>query len=324
MLRKVLFAAAIAALASTGVAQSSEELPIEWTISPTQAAGNVHLSLSSRTRGGGQNMNSTEWPLSDLQGLSPAQLGSAEGTPVRFRIVREAGLIDCEGMMRRERGTGECSFAPDAGYAAALERRGIGRPSVRQQYQLAVSNARMALFEELERQGYERPSIDDLVGAAIHGVTVPYLKDMAEAGYRLRSMDNLIAFRIHGVTPQYIRELGAISPRYSDLAADDLVGMRIHGVTTEKVRDFAALGYRDLSHSDLVSMSIHGVTAAYVRGLAEAGYSGLSADELVKMRIHGVTLDYVRAFKDRGYALPSADQLVKMRIAGFRPERKRD
>ena len=326
MVSKVLIAAAGAIALGWMGAAAAQSLPIEWTISPSgsaQGAERVQLALSYRTAGNGHNINSRPHLLSELQGLSAAQLASPQGSPARFRIVREAGTLDCNGVVRQSRGTGECSFLGDAGFAAALERRGIGRPSLKQHYQLMVQNVGTPLIQELDRHGYRRPGIDDLVAAAIHGVTAPYIRSMAEAGYRLGKVEDLVAFRIHGVDADYVREMAALNPPGGRFSPEQLVGMRIHGLSAAKARQYAQLGYSNLSHQDLMSMSIHGVTPDYIRGLAEAGYRGLSAKHLVAMRIHGVTPEYISQMRAAGYTLPDADQLVRMRISGFRPGRRR-
>jgi hypothetical protein len=325
MVRKLLVAAAgVIALGWMGAA-AAQSLPIEWTISPAgSAAGQdrFQLALSYRTAGNGQNMNSRSYSLAELQGLGAAQLASPQGSPARFRIVREAGTLDCNGLVRQARGTGECSFLADAAFAAGLERRGVGRPSLKQHYQLMVQNVGTPLIQELERHGYRRPDIDGLVAAGIHGVTAPYIRSMADAGYRLGKVEDLVAFRIHGVDADYVREMSALNPPGGRFTPDQLVGMRIHGLSGAKARQYAQLGYRNLSHEELMSMSIHGVSPKYISELADAGYRGLSAKQLVQMRIHGVTPEYVRQIRAAGYTLPSAEQLVRMRISGFRPNRK--
>lgn len=326
MIQKFLIAAAgTAAIALISSTASSQTLPVEWTIAPATKAADVptvHLSLSYRS-GGSHSMNSRAFALSDLQGLTPQALASEQGAPVSFRILREAGSFDCNGIVRQARGAGECTFSPDSGFSAALERRGIARPDLHQQYQLAVQNVGSPLLDELKRQGYSQPDLKGLVAAGIHGVTVPYVRQMADSGYRLSNVHDLVTFRIHGVTSDYVREMSVLNPPGGKFSADELVKMRIHGVTAAKAREFAELGYRDLSHDQLMKMSIHGVTPTFVRELAKEGYRGLGADELVRMRIHGVTPAYVRGLRAAGYKLPSSEQLVRMRISGFRPDRRK-
>ena len=325
MVSKVLVAAAGAIALGWIGAAAAQSLPIEWTISPTRSGTSsdaVQLALSYRTAGNGNNMNSRPYRLAELQGLNPAQLASPQGSPARFRIIREAGTLDCNGLVRQARGTGQCSFLADVGFAAALERRGIGRPSLNQHYQLMVQDVGTPLLQELERHGYRRPDIDDLIAAGIHGVSATYILSMAEAGYRLGKIEDLVAFRIHGVDSDYVREMAVLNPPGGRFSADQLVGMRIHGLTGAKARRYAQLGYRNVGHEDLLSMSIHGVTPEFISELSDAGYRGLSASQLVTMRIHGVTPEYVRQMRAAGYVLPDAEQLVRMRISGFRPGRR--
>lgn len=327
MIQKFLLAAAGAvALGSFGTMASSQNLPIEWTISPTgsdgQAGPNVQLALSYRLDGS-RNMNSRSHALSELQGLTAEQLSSTQGAPANFSLVREAGRIDCNGIVQRWRGTGECNFLPNAAFATALERRGIGRPSLQQQYQLTVQNVGTPLLQELERLGYRQPDLKGFIAAGIHGVSAMYVRSMADAGYRLGDVDDLVKFRIHGVTADYVKEMGLLNPPGGRFSAEELVSMRIHGLSAEKVRQYAALGYRNLSHKQLMSMSIHGVTPAFIRELSEVGYRDLGAEDLIKMRIHGVTPDYIQEMRAAGYQVPSADQLVRMRISGFRPDRRK-
>src|SRR5690349_13408347 len=125
--------AAILTFASQGpaTAEGPSRLPesIDWSIAPDggqEPADEVQLSLSYRN-GNDRSMWSNTTPLAELAGLDRAQLGSREGIPVHFQIVREAGRFDCEGIVRRERGTGECRFSGDESFAAELDRRGIGR-----------------------------------------------------------------------------------------------------------------------------------------------------------------------------------------------------
>jgi hypothetical protein len=178
MIRKAFIVLALSACTPAGGAETPGALPIEWTVGPAEPiAGEaaVHLALSYRERGSYSNHSKT-WPLRELEGLGAGELGSQAGAPVRFTLVRKAGRLDCEGIARRQRGSGDCVFSPDAAFAAALERRGIVRPTLRQQYQLAVQDVDLALVEELERQDYPRPTVDKLVAMAIHRVNVPFLR----------------------------------------------------------------------------------------------------------------------------------------------------
>lgn len=289
MIRKMLIVLVSSAmLGAPGTAANS--LPIEWSISPAgieRGSEKVQLTLTRRLEGNGRSMQSRPLPLAELQGLSQAQLDSA-GSPASFRIVREAGVLDCQGVVRQHRGTGECSFAPDARFASELERRGIGRPTEHQQFQLAIQNVRLALVADLERQGYERPSVGTLTAASIRGVSLSYLQSLEKAGYRLGTLNDAIKFRIHGVDASYLRELAGLRTGNNRFSPDEVVAMRIHGVSPSFIRQMAAEGYRGLSAKQLVTMRIHGVTPAFAREMRGAAGDLPSAGELVAMRIHGL------------------------------------
>ena len=78
--------------------------PVQWTIEPADRSERVNLEISRRT-------GNSHWTIgrtidaASLQGLGQAQL-SSDGGPVRFRISRDAGTLDCEGVVRRRHGTG--------------------------------------------------------------------------------------------------------------------------------------------------------------------------------------------------------------------------
>ncbi len=294
MLKTLLAAASMTlALSAPGAAAVPER--IDFTIAPARSnAEAVQFGLSYRTARGGQSQSSRSIALAELQGLTAAQLASTSGAPVRFRLVRDAGTIDCDGIVRQQRGTGDCRFVANARFAGELARRGIARPSVNQQFQLALHGADLAVVDELKRQGYATPTPEDLVETGIFGVTVAKLRALDAAGYRAGTVDKLVEMSIHGVTPEYIRDMAAIGPSYRRLPVDQLVEMRIHGVTHAKVRAFAEAGYPYLSRKQLIDMAVHGVTPAYVQEMAGAGYRNLTPEKLVEMKIFGVNADMAR------------------------------
>jgi hypothetical protein len=288
---------------------------LSFTLEPDEGGPIDRVQLSLRHGDGNRRSHyGRSFARSDLEGL-----GTADG-PVRFRIAREAGTIDCSGTMRDQRGSGECRFTPDAGFAAELDRRGIGRPDAEEQFHLAMAGVGRPLLAELERQSYPRPRIRDLVALGIHGADVDYLRGLDQAGYRVGSLERLVEFRIHGVTPAYIAELSALGGEFRNMAPERLTEMRIHGVTPAFARAMSELGYRGLGPSQLVGMRIHGVTEARVRELAAIGYRDLSSDALTQFAIHGVTPAYIREMAQAGYADLTPAQLVNLRIHGVRAD----
>jgi hypothetical protein len=313
MIRQLAIATSAAlltyALQPAAVAQVPDR--VDWTIAPAGAdqANRVQFSIGYR-RGRSSNNWSNTTDLAELPGLTAGQL-AADNAPVRFQIVREAGRFDCEGVVRRGRGTGECSFTADPAFTAALARHRIAAPTREQSYSLALARVSIAMVEELARQGYQTPDADDLVGAGIHRVDAAYIRDMAAAGYRVGRVEGLVAMRIHRVTPDYISALAAAGYRPN---AEMAVQMRIHGATPDYIRALGAAGATGFDTDDLVALRIHGVRPEFVGELRTLGYERLSAEDLTSMRIHGVSADFVRrANEDAGRRL-TPDELVSERI----------
>ncbi|HEX6218112.1 MAG TPA: hypothetical protein VFZ35_02420, partial [Sphingomicrobium sp.] len=311
--------AATACTASTAAPGKADDRPlgtISWTIDRDGNRDDAKVQLGFRTGEGSRNNShwSSDYDLSDLAGLSRAQLDGAS-QPVRFALVREAGRLDCSGNAGHGRGTGTCGFAPDANFAARLVSAGIGRPAERQAYNLTLAKVSQQLIDELGRHGYDKPDVDGLVGMGIHGVTANYVRDIAAAGYRLGKAEGLVKFRIFGIDSRFIADMAAIGPQFRSLSAEDLVQFKIFGVKPDLVRAYSGLGYQTINAKDLVAMQIHGVSPDFITELGSLGYRDIPVQKLVQLRIHGVTPDYIRGLKAEGIALPSADQLVRLRLA---------
>src|ERR1700682_1344260 len=63
--------------------------------------------------------------LTDLTGLTDAQLHSSGNTPVRFTVTRGAGTIALEGIFGDGDGGGKFTFTPNAKYADELRSLGV-------------------------------------------------------------------------------------------------------------------------------------------------------------------------------------------------------
>jgi hypothetical protein len=318
MIRPLLTALSAAVL-TYAIQPAVAQIPdrVEWTISPSGRdgePGQVQLTIEYRSENGrGRNMWSNTTDLADLAGLSAQQL-AGEG-PVRFSMVREAGRFDCEGTARQGRGTGDCSFTPDAAFSAALARRGIGTPSRQQSYSLTLARVGAALLDVLDRNGYQRPDIDGLVSAGIHRVDAGYIAAMAAAGYRVGEVGGLVRMRIHRVTPEFVGALAAAGYRPS---AEMAVRLRIHGATPDYIRELAAAGGTGFEADDLISLRIHRVTPEFIRELRSLGYDRLTAQQLTSMSIHDVSANFARRMNEEAGRRLSPEELVSRRIRSDR------
>src|SRR5215475_15519826 len=256
----------------------------QWIVSLSKADGFVQLTLQST--GPDWNFNSsTSVPLSQLRGLTAAEM-RADGGMAKFEIVRDAGILQCEGWFKNGRGSGTFVFKPNRNYVS--EMRGLG---------------------------YDNLSDDRMFSLALHDVRLDFVRGLIAAGYERTDIDQLVSMRIHGVTLDFIGDLRSLG--YDRTPTDDLVSMRIHGVSADFIRDLKGLGYERLAVDQLVSMRIHGVETDFIRELKELGYDRVPADELVSMKIHGVTPDFIRRMKDRGVKDLSIEQLISLRIHGL-------
>jgi beta-lactamase regulating signal transducer with metallopeptidase domain len=294
---------------------AEDALPGTWEIRPTSTPGMVHLRLAE-----GRNTHGTNVPLASLEGLSEAQLAGAGG-PVTFRITRDAGTLQFEGVVRSGVAAGTFSFTPNAAFPAELVKRGFTRPTAREQYELARFDVGYTFLDELTRLGYTKPDTAGLVTAGQHGVDATYLREMGALGYALGSLPALITLRDHGVTPDYAR--GMAQEGYAKLPADTLRQARDHGVGPEYVKGMREAGYAGLPLEALIDARDHGVTPEYVRALAEGGYRGLPLDQAVRVRDHGITSDYIGEMRQLGYTVP-VDALVRARDHGVTPAYARE
>lgn len=311
---KLLSLAAAAGILVAGVAIASPAR-LEWRVEEKpEAQGQVDLQLTHR-RGNSVSSYGRSIALSDLQGLSPAQLDAATAQVVRFRLVRDAGTFACEGSAQRDTGSGVCDFVPGRAFAQRMSAAGMGQASDEQLLSLAMADVGGAYLDELRRQRYATPNVSGLVRAAQHGVNLRYLREMDAAGYRLRELEGLVTLRDHGVNARYVQGLKAAG--YANIPVEQLRRMRDHGVSTEFVRALSQHGYRKLAPEDLVRLRDHGVSAGFLGELRALGYGDLSVEEIVRLRIHGVTAGFIRRANADGPRL-SAAELIRLRIHGGR------
>jgi hypothetical protein len=256
-------AAFVLAAAPIAAAQNAEGT---WTATKQDGAA-LHLSIIWQP--------SSQWgqsiPLAELPGLSEGEIAVPASGPVRFRLEREAGTFELDGVFQDGRGTGHFRFQPNRGFASTLRSLGI----------------------------QEADDLDDhqLMRLALARVTAGSVREFRDLDYQGLTVRDLVRMAVHGVTPEFVRELDAAG--YSGLDVRELTRFRIHGVTADFVRELDALGYHGLSEGDLVRFRVHGVTPSFIREMRELGLADLSPRTLVRMRIHGIDRELVRSRRSR-------------------------
>jgi beta-lactamase regulating signal transducer with metallopeptidase domain len=281
-----------------------------WELRPATTPGLVRLRLAERN-----NSHSSDVPLASLEGLTEARL--AGSGPVQFRVTRDAGTLQFDGVLRNGVGAGTFSFTPNPAFPAELAKRGFAKPTPREQYQLARADIGYAFLDELNRLGYAKPDTAGLVTAGQHGVDTTYLREMGALGYVLGSLPALVTLRDHGVDPTYVR--GMAEAGYAKLPADTLRQARDHGVDPQYVKTLRDAGFGSQPLEQVIRVRDHGVDASYISGMRELGYT-LSLEELVQARDHGVDTQYVRGMAALGYERVPIDRLIAARDHGVTPE----
>ena len=263
---------------------------------------------------GNLTMDGSDVMLTDLRGLTPAQL-AAPSQAVAFVLHRDAGDFRCSGTAHNGRADGDCTYAPNPAFAGALAKRGVGVPDGGQQFEMAFSNIGLDYVDELKREHYATPTPENLVQAGQHGASLKQLKAMDAAGYRFGDVPTLVRVRDHGVSARYLEELR--KDGYTAVPAEELVKMRDHGVTAGYISELSASGYQHLAPDALARMRDHGVSGSFVAELKSMGYATLTPDDLMRMADHGVRPGFIRTANRDGKHL-SPDQLIALRDGGQR------
>ncbi len=251
--------------------------PATWQLQPMPDGRTVSLTFSDHPH----SSHSETIAIDQFEGLKA--LLQANG-PARFRLRRDAGVFEFDGVVRKGAGGGTMEFVPSETFGSELVKRGLAKPTRIEQLKMAWHDTGFAFIDELAAQKYQRPSLEQLVSAGDHGVDRNYLRELGGLGYRVGSVDALIRLHDHGVSGEYVRDIAALGLK--NLNADELVRARDHGVGPEYIRDMRALGYT-LTLDELVTARDHGVSPAWVRRAESRRSRHLPLTELVSLRDHG-------------------------------------
>jgi len=261
----------LASILATPLLSAQRTVPSggQWLIEPGYHPGTVQLSVRYGERGNSSNW-SRDVALREFVALSAADKRGS-GVTVRFKIVRSAGTLDCEGWFDDGKGSGHFTYQPNPDFVAELAKRGIDAPTAWEQFQMTMAGVGLELVDELARQKYDRPTAAELARMATHGVDLEYVRDIGARGYHLRDLESLVRMRDHGVDSEFIESLN--SAGYKNLDAQELVRLRDHGVDPEFIASLESAGYKNLSAEALVRLRDHGVDGDYIADMKEMGYA---------------------------------------------------
>ena len=272
-------------VAVTGSAFGQKTLSGKWKArTTTNDIEKIHISFSQDSDGKGSHHMGTGFKMSDLQGLSKAQI-SGSNSAVNFKIVREAGTIDMTGRFDAGKGSGTFRFTSNSSFESKMKDLGFEEIPAKKLFASAVLNIKSATASELRSAGLKVMKFEDVFKATIFKIDAKYISDMNSAGFKNLDMEDLVKGRIFKIDAKY-------------------------------AKDVLAMGFGEKSLEELVKFRIFKVTPEFLSSMKAEGFSNLTAEQVVKLRIFKINSDFIRSARSKGYSNPSVEELVELKIHG--------
>src|SRR5262245_25541735 len=109
----------------------------------------------------------SNFSMSKLEGVN---LNALPNGPVQFKIGREAGLFQLEGVIRNGEGGGELELQIKPQFVSEMSRLGHSNFSDDELFMMASLNLTTTEVKELNALGYSKITTEQLVEMKIHGV----------------------------------------------------------------------------------------------------------------------------------------------------------
>jgi len=260
-----------------------------WTSSSEEKDGKINLNLELKRNGNGRHQVGQSYDYNELQGLSANPNGR-----VSFRLVREAGTIQCDGEFVNGRGSGTFTFTPNTGFIDAMRSRG---------FDFTKSTSK--------RGDGEADVSEKLFTAATVGVTTALADDLNSANFGKLGVEDLFKAAIFKVDGRFMAEMKATG--FPDLGMEELVKARIFKIDAEYVRQIHEMGFENDDFESLVKFRIFKVTPELLASLKSEGFNNLSPEEVVKFRIFNIDTDFIRKAKAEDPNV-TVEDLVQMKI----------
>lgn len=249
--------------------------------------GKIHISFERATERG-KNNHGSDFSYEELRGLTKEQ---AQNGRVAFSLVREAGVVECEGTFTNGKGFGSFRFTPSSAYLNAMRSRGFDfeRSSGKHDdgvegrlLSAALINVTTALADDLKSVGFGDLDVDDLFKAAIFKVDSKFMAEMKASGFPNLTMEDLVKARIFKIDADYVRQVHEMG--FSEKGFESLVKFRIFKVTPEFLGELKAAGLSDLDSEDIVKCRIFKIDADFVRK-ARSEDPNATIEDMVQMKI---------------------------------------
>jgi predicted metallopeptidase len=303
-------------------ASNSNILPAQETLSGTWTAelkrdkpgDKIQFNFNRRREGGHSSMHGNGYALTDFQGLTREQVLAGSNTLVNFRLVREAGTIECEGSFRDGKGAGSWRLIPDENFRNAMRGRGYDNLTNEQMLTSVMLDVTAKFVDDANSMGFGRLPFESVVKARIFNVTPQFAAEMKSLGFENLELEDLVKARIFQIDAEFIRQAQMMG--FERQSLEGLVKLRIFKITPDFIREMKAAEFENLSAEKLVKLRIFDITPAFVKSLKAEGLSQISVEDAVKLKIHHVDEDFIRRAKASGYTDLSVEQLVRLSIHG--------
>jgi len=261
-----------------------------WTANTRdEKGGKLNINFERRVGGEGRHQVGESFDYSDLEGLSAAQTQNGK---VSFRLVREAGTVQCEGAFTNGSGSGTFTFTPNQGFIDAMRSRGFD-------------------FEKSTSKRGDSDTSDRLFTAAIVNVTTALADDLLSANFGKLDVDDLFKAAIFKIDGKFMAEMKATG--FPNLGMEELVKARIFKIDADYVRQVHEMGFENQDFEGLVKFRIFKVTPEFLGELKNEGFTNLSPEDIVKFRIFNIDTDFIRKAKAEDPNV-TVEQMVQMKI----------
>jgi predicted metallopeptidase len=308
--------------AATGAARPPIVQSAQETISGTWTAdvkadkdySELQFTFNRRTRRGHTSMSGHGFSLDDFQSLTREQVYATASTQVSFRLAREAGTIECQGVFRAGKGSGEWRLLPNQAFRSAMRASGYNDLTEEQMFTAAMVDVTSKFVEDFKSIGFDMQDFQEVIKGRIFNITPQFAAEMKSLGFNPLNLEDLVRARIFKIDAEFVRQVQAMGFERQPL--EGLVKLRIFKITPEFIREMKTANFENLTTGELVKLRIFEISPAFVKSLKAEGLSPISVEDAVKLKIHHVDDDFIRRAKASGYTSLSVEDLVRLSIHG--------
>ena len=289
----MLFVLSLAFIVSVAASHLNAQTVLtgNWTGSLVDDKSRINLNFERHPeKGGGKHSMGHTYDLADLQGLTRKQ--AISGGTVTFRLVREAGTIECEGSFQIGKGAGTFHFTGNQAFVSAMRSRGFDFENASSSKNEHIGENRLftatglnittALADDLSSASFGKLDIDDLFKAAIFKIDSNFMREMKATGFPNLGMEELVKARIFKIDAKFAGEVTQMS--FDKEPFESLVQMRIFKISPAFIAEVRNEGLKNVSIEDMVKLSIFKIDGDYIRKAKAEGVP-LEVERLVQRRL---------------------------------------